>query len=446
MKWIFLLGLILLVPTLTAVLRGNPRMLRWVAYAIGVIPFLMEPFHLIAAPISWAMWQGPVKGIEISLLDAVAVSILLVTRPVRMPLGPKIGLGFIAAGLLISTALAHALFPCSFYAWQLARTVLVAVAVARLTAASKEAPIAILWGMGTALVALALYATWQHLHGVVQAGGFLGHQNTTGLVSHFATFPAFALLLANRRTALALLVLVAEILIVYAGGSRGTIFLFAIGLATCAVLSIRHRHSGRKAAIMAAFAVIGLVATPVMMAAIDRRPEAELKSSNTERRAFETAARLMIADHPLGVGSDRYVLVANIGGYSDKADVPWNGSERGAPVHNSWLLITAELGFLGLIGFLIMISTTIWTGVRALSRLEHGERSELLVGTTTALIIASLHAYFEWVPMTFPFHYLFAVDAGILFGIASFAKAKVSARHPTRAPEPVYGTGDNVLA
>ena len=58
----------------------------------------------------------------------------------------------------------------------------------------------------------------------------------------------------------------------------------------------------------------------------------------------------MIADHPLGVGANQYVIVANTGGYSARAGVPWNTDERAAPVHDAYYLVTAELGFLGLFG------------------------------------------------------------------------------------------------
>lgn len=446
MKWIFLAGLMILVPTLVALLRGQPRLLPPLAFAIGLTPFLIAPFHLYAAPISWAYWQGPVKGVEVTLLDAIAIAVLFVTRPVRFPRGPKIGLGVIGIAVLISSLAAGTLFPCFFYAWQLARAALLTVAVARLTASSKEAPVAILTGVGAGVVAAALSATWAHLHGAVQTGGFLGHQNTLGIISHFASIPAFALLLAKRRTGLALVILAAEVLILYAGGSRGTIGLFAIGMVICAGLSLRHRKSGRKAAILAGFAVLGLVAAPVMLAAIERRPQDEIASSNAEREAFKAAARLIIADHPLGIGADRYVLVANIGGYSDKAGVPWNNTEREAPVHNSWLLITAELGYLGLIGFLILVGSCAVYGIRALSRIEHGERADLLVGITTALIVVALHSCFEWITMTYLVHYFFAMAAGMLFGLAGTAEARGVARRNRSGPRPALARPESVPA
>ena len=84
------------------------------------------------------------------------------------------------------------------------------------------------------------------------------------------------------------------------------------------------------------------------------------------------AARMIIADHPFGVGPNQYLVVANIGGYSSRAGVAWNYANRSAPVHNSYYFITAELGFLGLIGMITILLSMIWTGLRALKRVGHG--------------------------------------------------------------------------
>jgi hypothetical protein len=318
-------------------------------------------------------------------------------------------------------------WPCAFYAWQLLRAVLMYMAVARATATLPEAPIRILFGMGLGLAIEAVTATWQHFGGAIQAGGNFGHQNLLGMASLFVVMPAFALLLAGRRTALALGIVACEALVVFAGGSRATIGLTALGLLVAIVLSIRHRGSGRKAMISAVAFVALACAAPIMMNAIERRSEAERLSSNEERSRFVAAARMIIADHPLGVGANRYVIVANLGGYSDRAGVPWNTSERSAPVHNFYYLVAAELGLLGLIGLITLQAAVILTGIRALKRVEWNERSELLVGVTTSVIVASMYFAFEWVAMTFYIHYLLAISTGMVVALGT-ASRKAAAR------------------
>ena len=436
MKWVFLLGLMVLTPLLVTLLRGQPRNLVRAAFCIGLLPFVLAPLHLYIGPISWSGWRGPVKGIEVSVLDSIAVALLIVVGPTRMPAVSKIGLAAISVAFLISTIAAGAIFPSTFYAWQLGRSAVLAVAVARLTAVNDEAAIAVVAGMGLGLGVEALTATWQHLHGAAQAGGNFGHQNLLGMASHFVAMPAFALLLAGKRTSLALAILFAEAVVVFVGGSRATIGLFAIGMAICTILSLMHRSSGRKTMVAGGFLIAATIAAPLMMMAIGRRSADVREDSNKERAEFQHAARLIIADHPLGIGADRYVIVANLGGYSDKAGVPWNGSQRSAPVHNSYLLIAAELGLLGLAGFILLIGSIAMTGLRSIRRTVSGERSELIVGLTAAVLIAAVHFAYEWIAMTFYIHYLFAIDAGMIVGLAAAASRRSARAVPRRAAMP----------
>lgn len=105
--------------------------------------------------------------------------------------------------------------------------------------------------------------------------------------------------------------------------------------------------------------LIGLAAVlliaPLALATFAQRGEAALKSSDEERVAFATAAAMMVADHPLGVGANHYVVVANTGGYNHRAGVTFAiGSER-ANVHNIYRLVAAETGYPGLIALVLLL-------------------------------------------------------------------------------------------
>ncbi len=417
MKWIFLLGLIFLVPVMAAQFRSNPRYLLWAGVAIGFLPFGLGPLHLYVAPVSWASWPGPVKGIEISLLDAIAVSIIIVTPRVRIPLPIMIAFSIYLFSVCLSVFFAVSTVPATFYPWQLFRTALVCIAVARATAAVEGMPLRILIGGAIALVIEAGYTVFEFAHGAVQAGGTFGHQNSLGLASHFVIYPAVALLLAGRRTGLAIAVVASEFVIVLLGGSRATVGLFAAGLILTLALSCWHRMSGRKMTIAACGLVTLGMAAPAMIWAVNRRPEAARESSNEERGQFIKAAKLMIADHPLGVGPNQYLLRVNMGGYSDRAGVPW--TDRSSPVHNSYYLAAAEFGIVGVLGLMGMLLGTAVMGVRAVRRAATAERSDLLIGTFASFAIAAIHFAFEWVPMMLFFHYLFGITMGVLFGLRS---------------------------
>jgi O-antigen ligase len=416
-KWIVLGGLLALIAPLTLLLRSKPSFIVHACYFMGLMVFFFDPY-LNIGPVTWN-WTGVIKGIEITIVDIVAIAMLLATRPVRTPLSLKIGLGIYVLGLVLSSLAADRLMPAIFYIWQFCRGGVVFLAVARATAAQSGAPFALVAGIGTATVIEAIVAAKQYLGGNLAAGGTLGHRNILGLTSHFAVMPAFALLLAGRRNLPSIAVLIAGAVIALTGGGRATIGLFGIGVAITAILSIRHKSTGRKSMMAGVAVVLLILSAPAMMWAVGRRSVEARISSDDERAAMTAAARMMIADHPLGVGANQYVITANLGGYSERAGVAWNYANRSAPVHNSYLLVWAELGLIGLIGLLTMLISIILFGLKAMRRLAWNERSELMIGLLATLIVSAAHIAFEWLFMTNYVHYLLAMSGGVLVGIAA---------------------------
>ena len=434
MKWIILTILIGSLGPLTMFLRSQQKYLLHACFFMGLLVFFLDPY-LNISPITWR-WTGAVKGFEISILDVIAFAVIFATPAVRVPVSLKIGIGIYLTAIVIGTLSATQMTPALFSVWQLMRAILVFVAVARATAVVKDAPIALISGLGVGIMIEALLAAKQYAGGNTQPGGTLGHRNILGLTSHFAVMPAFALVLAGRRTKLFFFVVLAGAVVALAGGGRATIGLYAIGLIVTIALSIRLKSTGRKNAIAGAAFLALLMAAPVMMWAIERRSEAARASSDEERSAMVRAARMIIADHPFGVGPNQYLVVANIGGYSSRAGVAWNHANRSAPVHNSYYFITAELGFLGLIGVITILFSMIWTGLRALKRMGLGERTDILVGVVSTLIIVSAHLAFEWLVATNYIQYLLAMSMGTLVGITAPLRQKAKSARVRAKAEP----------
>lgn len=432
MKWIVLGGLLALVPVLTILLRSKPNLLVHACFFMGLMVFFFDPY-LNIGPVTWD-WTGVIKGIEITIVDIIALSILFATRPVRTPLSLKVGLGIYVLALIVSSLAADKFTAAVFYIWQFCRAIVVFLAVARATAAQSGAPFALVAGIGSATVIEAIVAAKQYLGGSLAAGGTLGHRNILGLTSHFAVMPAFALLLAGRRNLPAIAVVVAGAVIALTGGGRATIGLFGIGVMITAILSIRHKVTGRKSVMTGVAVVLLVLSAPAMMWAVGRRSLEARISSDDERAAMTSAARMMIADHPLGVGPNQYVMVANLGGYSERAGVAWNYANRSAPVHNSYLLVWAEMGIIGLIGLLTMLVSIIIYGLRAMRRLAWDERSELMIGLLATVIVSGAHLAFEWLFMTNYVHYLMAMCVGALVGITATLNRKVGLRVVQKYP------------
>jgi O-antigen ligase len=422
-KWLFLLGLLGFTPWLATFLRANPKHLVHAGFAMGILPFLLSGLNLMASPIAWPYWSGAVKGFDISLLDSIALAVIFATKPARAPVMLKIFFGIYFTGCIVSTlAGSPGLRMASiFYDWQVIRSALVFVAVARACVANPKVPVAILMGMGFGLGWQAIIATQQHLEGRVQAGAWFGHQNLLGMASHFAVFPAIALLLAGYYNKQALAIILSAMLVGFAGGSRATIGLFGIGLLVTLVLSIWRRSTGRKSAVAGGLLLLLVVAMPVLYTAVERRSEKTINDSNLERQLMIKGAKMIIADHPFGIGPNTYIVVANTAGYSDRAGMAWNKSSRAAPVHNTYYLVTAETGWIGLIGLLGIYGSLLGYGLSAIRSAPPGLHGEMLVGVMGTLIVLMAHSYYEWITMYFHIHYLFAISVGLLVGLKQAA-------------------------
>lgn len=84
-----------------------------------------------------------------------------------------------------------------------------------------------------------------------------------------------------------------------------------------------------------------------------------------------------------------------------------------------YLLVYAELEFIGLIGLLTMLLSNVVVGLKAMRRSVWNETSELVIGTLATVIVVSVHMAFEWLFITNYVHYLLAMNLVTLVGITA---------------------------
>lgn len=181
-------------------LRNNRQHLPKAAFLLALLPFIEMRLNVTASPYTWPTWQGFVKGIDVSLIDALAIAMIFAGKEVATPLRLKLAFSFYILVFLISTFTAEIYVPSLFYGWQLARVLLVYYAVARSSALDRNVPVYLLTGLIAGLSIQAVIVIQQKLGGQVQAGGWFGHQNLLGMASHFIVYPAFAALLGDRKS------------------------------------------------------------------------------------------------------------------------------------------------------------------------------------------------------------------------------------------------------
>jgi O-antigen ligase len=386
---------------------------------VGFLPFVIGHYHLFMAVISWPEWPGYVYGTEITILDIIAAALYLSLPRAKGTLPFRVSMVLYFIAVLASTFQAQSGIAALFYSWQLARMFLMYAVVARACADQRVVP-ALLTGMAVALCLEACDTLYQRAHGMFQVGGTLGHQNLLGLMSEFVVFPWLALLLAGQRGWQPVTVPFAGAVVAVMTVSRATLGLAGVGWAVLFILSALRQWTPRKALILAGGAAALTALAPVILSSFERRfgTQLTIESDYDDRAAFISATEMMLADHPFGVGANNYVVSVNSGGYNDRAGViPQEGSEN-AHVHNIYLLVAAETGYIGLVTFLLMVLQLLVVAFRCGWRSRGDPRGDLLLGVGTSLLIVLIHSNFEWVAITYPMQYMLALEAGVIAGLA----------------------------
>jgi hypothetical protein len=434
-KWIFLFAVVMLFPTTLGLIRSDRHNVVRICLVLGASILLVGP-SLWAAPVAWPLWPAPAKGTEVSFIDSIALALFFSMPKVRIPMSIKVSYLLICLALFISTCMAYNRIAALFYVWEFLRATLLFLAIARACANEPRAAMAFLNGLCVGMIGEAAWVVLQYVQHMERPGGSFGHSNTMGIAANYAVCPALALMLGSRRWLLPSATVLSGLICAVLGGSRATMGLFAAGIFLTVVLSIVHKSSSRKYAVLGAMTLLVIAAAPVMIWSVGQRSVESTISSDNDRAAMKDAASMIIADHPFGVGANQYVIIANTGGYSQRAGVPWNEANLRAPVHDTYYLVTAELGFVGLVGMLAMLGSFIALGFGLLRRSLPDDISELVPGLLATTIIVAIQISYEFTFMEFMLHDLCAINAGILVAIWARKRSLTSksARLPVKQP------------
>lgn len=430
MKWVvFAVALALLLP-FAQWMRRHPRYIPWLWTFIGIVPFAQSAVpQLGMALFAWPEWPGFAKAADISALDLILIGAYFSLPRKRHRLPFVISMLLYLAAVLLSAVQAQMPGATLFYAWQLGRVFLVYAIVAR---ASTDARLvsAVLSGMAMGLILEAFVVLWQRfgLH-VIQPTGTFAHQNLLGMVSHFVNIPCFALLLAGYPGWPFLVSPPLGAVVAVLTASRATMGLTGIGYTFLLITSALRQWTLRKGLIALVGAVVIVSLIPLAWSSLDRRTGINLRmgvnlSTNPiggdydERGAFETAAAEMLAKHPMGVGANNFVYIANADGYYERSGVARRLESRGGHVHNVYWLTAAETGYIGLIAFVIMLIRPMAVAFACGWQNRRDWRGELLLGFGTALLIVYMHCFYEWGFILVQTQYVFAMSLGMVVGLA----------------------------
>jgi O-antigen ligase len=169
------------------------------------------------------------------------------------------------------------------------------------------------------------------------------------------------------------------------------------------------------------FLAASAIAIPLALSSLDNRfGAAPLADEYDERAAYGEAARAMASAHPLGVGSNTFVVVANSEGFYARAGVAPVFTSLSGHVHNVYLLIMAEMNVVGLAAFVWGLLVVAVSCLRGAMRDPASARGASLIGIFVSFAIVLTHSWFEWVFITATGQYFAAVA-----GAAGLALSKL---------------------
>jgi O-antigen ligase len=240
------------------------------------------------------------------------------------------------------------------------------------------------------------------------------------------------LLLGGRKELQSIAAPLGGALIAAASASRGAMGFTGLGLVLTYIVSLLGRGSGRKAAVGVAGALALVALIPIAIGSIDRRLELgenpfQQGTEYDDREALNSAAMLILEEHPFGVGANHYVYSAYNDGYALRGGVLPLVLNLQTHVHNAYLLVGAEMGWPGLLAFLLLLGVpsgmAVWYGWRARKTL----RGQLLLSFAISIMVLSLHSFYEWIIYSVETQYMLAMTIGMVAGLVQQIRSQPKA-------------------
>lgn len=375
--------------------------------------------------LSLETYRGPDRGFEINLTDLIVVALIAALalrhwsriRWVPYNTLPIVGVCMVA---LIATFAAQQPLLGAFTLFKMLRFYALywCVTNSLRTGASLES---IRWGfigIGVFLTALTVHQKYV-LH-IYRVFGSFDHSNTipSYVVQILPLLVAWTMVVRGGRTKtlLSIAAIVGLLFTVVATFSRA-----GIAVALCSSLialgMTLHRASWSRLAGAAAVLFLTVLAGTKATDSLVQRFTDAPTSSRDARREFNIAAKLMAKDKLFGVGLNNFAYALTTSErYRQHISVMAHEEQAGV-AHNIYRLTAAEIGYPGLLLFILVLLRFAWLAARRGVRLAHQHQ---IVLASIFLAYGSIHAigFLEWTFRTTPVLYLFGIVSGLCVALA----------------------------
>ena len=449
----FLVG----VPAVAVVLCAMPKLLR---PALGVMVFatchIKKPFYM---EVFFQSYRGVDRGLAVTVPDLFFFGIalyLLIQRPYRLKLLPYNSLFWFGLILVSCISVANAGMP--LYSWftihKFFRCWLLYWVIVNVVRNEDDVRVI--------LYAFACILAWQativfgdkYITGRVvnRAMGSFNHPNAMAMYLDMLLPIVWCCLLEGvyrgKWQALALIGMAGAFVAVIFTKSRAAIVLMPAMMAGVTGVSIIKRPNMHKVKLLMPAVLAGVVVFAIAMPKIIARFEKAPKESAETRHYFNDAAREMAQDQWLGVGINQYSwALENLDYYwtvyPDKIELSdpeaFRESEQGksrlGTAHHIYYLFLGEVGWPGLILFVIVITRFALLLLKAAWKAKTPIQRGVLIGMLGSFGLLYIHGLLEWVMrQTQPLYLYFAI-CGLLVAIVEIQRKN---RDDHSVPEPKY--------
>jgi O-antigen ligase len=149
------------------------------------------------------------------------------------------------------------------------------------------------------------------------------------------------------------------------------------------------------------------------------------EASHLAREEFNRAALMMARDHPMGVGINQFSeVLSTTPRYHSHVMVMANEEQAGV-CHHVYLLNAAELGWVGLIVFIVIIVRFLWPPLR-MALTQRDLEGLLPMGFLAGAVALHLSGLLEWVFRITPVFFLYLICCGVVVGLADLRRIEAA--------------------
>ena len=376
---------------------------RWVERAL-VAGALFSTCYLIDINfVSMEWYRGDTKGFEFGVTDWVIITLMIIMlraprwkkqRPELLPPNSTLMLAYFFLAVF-TIFIAYVPVYAGFGVFKILRAM--AVYWVAYNYLRSEDDLRFFVMVLAAMVGFQFLLVMQdRLGGIYRAKGSTPHSNTLAMYINMMNMIFLSFVLGDRQGGRRRYIYWGALgmgtLIVLATFSRGALAMMILGYGLVTLLSFYDRPRAFKFKVVGLMLLMSLPLVVRVAPAIIERFDTAPVESEFGRHMANDAAYAMAKDTFFGVGLNNYSHVINETGYV--RFIPGE-NDRGI-VHNVFYLHASEMGWAGLVVFLLMIGKFFLMAVRYLLRRRDDITSWMAIGIFAGMMTLWVQSWLEW--------------------------------------------------